>query len=296
MNSLRDCALIIAGHGSTLNPDSSAPTLTHAQTIRELVIFGEVAGCFWKEEPSYGEVFRMLDSREIYVVPNFISEGYFTKTVIPRELRLDGPVTHRNGRTICYCEPAGNHPQMTSLLLDQAARVAPGVPPGETSLLIVGHGTSLNDNSAVAAKRQVAAIQATGLYGEVAAAYMEEPPLIAEWDAFTTRPNVVVVPFFIADGLHSFEDIPVLLGMEKDPSPAAGKAGVFRNNPHPLRGRQLYYARAIGTDPGFSDIILDQVIDAPFFKSSHPTLLRHRWGPASIRRTSRACRSEIPVQ
>ena len=42
---------------------------------------------------------------------------------------------------------------------------------------------------------------------------MEEEPLIAKWDEFATQPNVVVVPFFIADGLHSYEDIPVLLGI-----------------------------------------------------------------------------------
>ncbi len=40
---------------------------------------------------------------------------------------------------------------------------------------------------------------------------MEEPPLVAEWgDRLTETEHVVVVPFFIADGLHSFEDIPVL--------------------------------------------------------------------------------------
>ena len=44
--------------------------------------------------------------------------------------------------------------------------------------------------------------------------YMEEPPLIADWATLTDTPNVVVVPFFISDGLHSYQDIPVLLGIE----------------------------------------------------------------------------------
>ena len=48
-------------------------------------------------------------------------------------------------------------------------------------------------------------------------AYMEEAPLIAKWDALSSRPNVVVVPFFIADGLHSYEDIPVLFGIGRRP-------------------------------------------------------------------------------
>ncbi|HEY5792013.1 MAG TPA: CbiX/SirB N-terminal domain-containing protein, partial [Chthoniobacterales bacterium] len=77
-------ALVLVGHGSTLNPDSSAPTLDHADAIRARGLFAEVVSCFWKEEPSMREVYRMVESGEIYIVPTFISEGYFTRTVIPR--------------------------------------------------------------------------------------------------------------------------------------------------------------------------------------------------------------------
>jgi sirohydrochlorin cobaltochelatase len=67
----------------------------------------------------------MIERDDIYVVPNFISEGYFTRTVIPRELELAGPETHRGTRTIKYCEPVGSHPRMTELLLRRAGEVAP---------------------------------------------------------------------------------------------------------------------------------------------------------------------------
>ncbi len=45
---------------------------------------------------------------------------------------------------------------------------------------------------------------------------MEEQPFIAEWDSMSETPNVVVVPFFISDGLHSYQDIPVMLGIEAE--------------------------------------------------------------------------------
>lgn len=255
----KNTALVIAGHGSTKNPDSCVPTLEHADNIRRRGIFAEVATCFWKQEPSFREVLRSVGSREIYVVPNFISEGYFTRTVIPREMGLDGRLTVRGGQTIRYCEPAGRHPLMTELLVKEARSVAPDVLPAETSLLIVGHGTGLDANSAEAAKFQAGLIAKTGVYGEVMAAYMEEPPLIAQWDTITSLPNVVVVPFFISDGLHSYQDIPVLLGIRSEEGKPASQSDVFRHNPHDLRGRQLYYGAAIGTGPGFADIILDQV-------------------------------------
>lgn len=252
-------ALIIVGHGSTQNPDSSTPTFEHAEAIRQRGLFKEVVCAFWKEEPSLRQVLHMLDADDVYVVPNFISEGYFTRTIIPRELELTGPVTSLRGKQIRYCLPVGNHPSVTQLLLKRAADVAPGVPTSETSLLIVGHGTNLNDNSAAAAKREAELIRETGRYAEVFNTYMEETPLIADWDQYTTQPNVVVVPFFIADGLHSYQDIPVLLGFEKETGPAASSRDVFRHNPHHLRNRSLYYASSIGTDPAFADLILDQV-------------------------------------
>jgi sirohydrochlorin cobaltochelatase len=257
MTDKRNSALVLVGHGSTLNPDSSAPTFQHADEIIRRGLFAEVYCSFWKEEPGLREVLRMVESDEIYVVPNFISEGYFTEIVIPRELELDGPVTRRSDKIIKYCEPVGNDPRMIDLLLHRAHVAAPHVPPEQTSLLIVGHGTSLNDKSAVAAKHQARAIREKGSYAEVSEAYMEEAPFIADWRKNSSQPNVVVVPFFIADGLHSYQDIPVLLGIESEPTAAASQQEIFRRNPYCLDGRLLYYASAIGTDPLMADIILD---------------------------------------
>jgi sirohydrochlorin cobaltochelatase len=255
-----DAALLIIGHGSTVNPDSSAPTWAHAREIERRKKFVDVQCAFWKEEPSLRDArffFADRTIREVFVVPNFISEGYFTQTVIPRELELNGSVTIRpNGQIWIYCEPVGNNPIVTELLVARAHEIAPDVEPTETALLIVAHGTELNDNSAIAAKREAERIRARGEFASVNNAYMEESPLIGEWDQLTNAPNVIVVPFFIADGLHSYEDIPKLLGIESD------GMDVFGKNPHRVRGRSLYYGRAIGTDPRFADIIVEQTLNA----------------------------------
>ena len=253
-------ALLVVGHGSTVNPDSSTPTWSHAHEIQRRKVFADVQCAFWKEEPSLRDArFFFADEtvREVFVVPNFISEGYFTQTVIPRELALDGPITTRaNGQTWIYCEPVGNNSLVTELLLARAHEIAPEIEPTETALLIVAHGTELNDNSAVAAKREAERIRARGEFASVGNAYMEESPLIAEWDQLTSALNVIVVPFFIADGLHSYQDIPKLLGIE------CQGTDVFRKNPHRVRGRSLYYGKAIGTDPRFADIIIEQTLNA----------------------------------
>src|SRR4029077_2498997 len=172
------------------------------------------------------------------------------------------------------------------LLLKRARDVAPDAVPGETSLLIVAHGTDLNENSAVAAKRETEKIRALGEYAAVLNVYMEEPPLVSDWRKLTETPNVVVVPFFISDGLHSYEDIPRLLGIAnghpersgaktKDPvelpegsitgsldfardDVRTTKRSVFRTKPYKIDSRLLFYAPSIGTDPGVVDIIIEQ--------------------------------------
>jgi sirohydrochlorin cobaltochelatase len=260
VESRSDAALLIVAHGSTVNADSSTPTRRHADEIRKRNLYADVRCAFWKEEPSLRDArFLFADStiREVFVVPNFISEGYFTQTVIPRELELKGPITARaNGQSWIYCEPVGNNPVVTELLLARAGEIAPGLEPTQTALLIVAHGTELNDNSAIAAKREAERIRARGEFASVGNAYMEEPPLVAEWDRLTNAPNVIVVPFFIADGLHSYEDIPKLLGIDSN------GMDVFGKNPYRLRDRSLYYARSIGTDPRFADIIIEQTLNA----------------------------------
>src|SRR5205085_8667354 len=147
-------------------------------------------------------------------------------------------------------EPVGNHPMMTELLLKRASEVAPSVSPSETSLLIVAHGTDLNENSAVAAKREAEKIRSLGKYSAVLNVYMEESPLVSDWKLLTSTPNVVVVPFFISDGLHSYEDIPVLLGIRNKESASAKPeaADIFRQAPYKIDGRSLFYASSIGTD------------------------------------------------
>lgn len=255
-----NAALLIVAHGSTVNPDSSAPTLAHAAEISGRKIFLRVECAFWKEEPSLRDALFLFDPqsiREVYVVPNFISEGYFTQTVVPRELELNGQITKRsNGQVWRYCEPVGNHPLMTELLLKRARDIAPDVDPAETSLLIVAHGTDLNENSAVAAKREAEKIRGVGKYAAVLNVYMEEAPLVSHWGTLTKTPNVVVVPFFISDGLHSYEDIPRLLGIKERSRPSLKE--IFRQNPYAIDGRNLFYASSIGTDPGVVDIIIEQ--------------------------------------
>ena len=180
-------ALLLLAHGSTENSDSSEPTRLLADKIRDLAVFSSVHCAFWREEPSFRQIFPAIEESEIYAVPNFISEGYFTRQVVPRELELTGKISKREGKKIYYCDPVGVHPAMTDLLQEKALDLIDGkVKPEETALIIAGHGTRLNKNSKAAISSQVDRLKKrTPPFSEILDAYLEEPPFLADWKTLT---------------------------------------------------------------------------------------------------------------
>ncbi|MEE6208716.1 CbiX/SirB N-terminal domain-containing protein [Salarchaeum sp. III] len=266
-------ALVIVGHGSHLNPGSSEPAFTHADTIRATGAFDEVREAFWKEEPSFREVLRTLESDEVFVVPLFVSEGYFTEQVIPRELRLeewsvedwesDGTAADHVtleatdvGKTIHYCGPVGTHDSMSDVIVQRAKSVTGDDDVGEGfGLAVVGHGTERNENSAKAIYYHADRIREMGRFDEVQAVFMDEDPEVDDVTEFFDAPDIVVVPLFVADGFHTQEDIPEDMGITED----------YRTGwdvPETVDGHRIWYAGAVGTEPLVADVILERAADA----------------------------------
>ena len=107
---------------------------------------------------------------------------------------------------------------MTSVVARARRKIVEAYPfprapkPGDITLFIAGHRTRQNEGSRLAVERQVEAIRALGVYGAVEALFLEEPPGIEECYRLTRTRCLVVVPFFISDGMHVLEDIPIRLG------------------------------------------------------------------------------------
>ncbi|GGN19824.1 CbiX/SirB N-terminal domain-containing protein [Halarchaeum nitratireducens] len=265
-------ALVIAAHGSHLNPGSSEPTFAHAETIRATGAFDEVREAFWKEEPSFREVLRTLESDEVYVVPLFVSEGYFTERVIPRELRLEGwnvsdwesdgtDADHATlsaadvEKTVHYCGPVGTHDAMGDVIVERARSITEDRDLADFGLAVVGHGTERNENSAKAIHYHADRLRRSGLFAEVRAVFMDEEPEVDDVATLFETDDVVVVPLFVADGFHTREDIPEDLGLTDD----------YRRGydvPTAVDGVRIWYAGAVGTEPLVADVVLERAADA----------------------------------
>lgn len=244
-----DQALVLLGHGSHLNAASSRPVYEHAARVREHGVFREVREGFWKEEPALRWVLDTVESRSIYAVPVFISEGYFTGVVLPRELGISGPVTRRGSQTIHYCPPVGTHPLMAELVLDRARTCTEGAaPPDDTVLLLVGHGTDRHARSSDVVHSIGERIRRNGPYGQVVCAFLDEDPRVEELVPELRAPHVVLVPFLVSEGWHTRETLPRSLGLtgrrtERD-------------------GRVVWYTEPVGTAPRVAEIVLERVREA----------------------------------
>ena len=271
-----DATLVIVGHGSTVNTESAAPVRQHVDELRRRKIFAQVLPAFWKEPPFVDVVVNGISTPRIFIVPLLISEGYFSEEAIPEKLglRQQGEtgfdrVQKRGAQTLYYCHPIGTHESMTDALLGRAKEIVEQFPfprapkPRDTSLFIAGHGTTVNDNSRKAIERQVELIAAMNIYNDVHAIFIEEEPRIADCYTLAAKKNIVVVPFFISDGMHTVEDIPEMLGEPKRIVQERLKSGqpTWRN-PSEKKGKLVWYTRSVGTEPHIADVILQRVGEA----------------------------------
>ena len=219
-----DATLVVLGHGTTQNPDSERPVFQHAAELRRRDLFREVREAFWNQPPQVKDVLAGLKASRVFIVPLFISEGYFATEVIPRELGFSNQLSiNHQGTTIHYCNPVGSQ----------------------------------------SIERQVDLIRARQLYAAGHAVFMDETPRIQDCYSLAQTRNVVVVPFFISDGLHVVEDIPILLGEPERVVKERLAAGqpTWRN-PTEKHGKLTWYSSAVGSDPLLTDVILERVREA----------------------------------
>jgi sirohydrochlorin cobaltochelatase len=259
-----------------LNRESGAPVFQHVSELRRRKIFAEVREGFWKQEPQVAEVLANLTVPRIFLAPLFISEGYFCERIIPKALGFETGTDNQiervqrlDSRTLFYCRPIGTHESMTSVLLARAAEVIKQFPfpraprPKDITLFIAGHGTEQEENSRAVVEGQADLIRSRKVYAAVHAVFLEEEPSITSCYQTAQTKNIVVVPFFVSDGMHVQEDIPILLGEPERIVRQRLKNGQLPwRNPSEKQNKLVWYTSSVGTEPLVADVILERVREA----------------------------------
>ena len=247
-------ALILAGHGSHISPETAATVWRHVDRLRQWRVAGEIGAAFWKEAPAFHDALRLVRADDVTIVPVFTARGYFTQTVIPTELGLSGSITQREGRVIRYARTLGEHPLLTTLVrqrIDQWLAAWSAANPTLNAremiaVAIIGHSTKLNAESRRVTEQQAEVLRAANVVAEVTAVYLDDTPAIVEAFRLTRAPILLALPYFIAEGSHVTLDIPRALGL------ATGQISAE------VQGRQLHYLPPVGNaETALTEAILE---------------------------------------
>jgi sirohydrochlorin cobaltochelatase len=119
-------------------------------------------------------------------------------------------------------------------------------------LVIIGHGTERNADSAGAIYRVTEEARRTGRFERVETGFLDQSPEVGEVLRSIENEEVVLVPFFISEGWHTQETIPDDLGLARP----AVSALTERD------GRRFWYTAPVGTFPEIAEIVLQRAREA----------------------------------
>ncbi len=239
-------ALILAGHGSHISASTAGVVWDCVDRLRQLGVADEITACFWKEPPAFSQALNMVEADDVVVVPLFTARGYFAQQALPSEMGLGGPLTRIGKRRIHLTPTIGEH-RILDAIVDERLRDAINrfnLAAAESAVAVIGHGTRRNRQSRDTARQQAERLRAANWFDEVVAVYLDDDPPIPSVYQSTRSPNIIALPYFLADGSHVGIDLPRALGI-------SGSATVGRVN-----GRAVYYCAPVGTDESICDVAL----------------------------------------
>jgi sirohydrochlorin ferrochelatase len=147
-------------------------------------------------------------------------------------------------------EPIGSRPEILGHFQKRAERLLAkrNWKPNQVSLLVASHGTPLHTGSRGAAVGLAEQLAKDG-YRTARAVFLEEEPKIADWRVLVQEGPVVVLPHFLAGGLHGSEDVPELLGI------SGSAEGWYRS-----KKNELGYGEPLGRPEEVEEMIIELAV------------------------------------
>lgn len=236
--------VILVAHGSARSAASAEPVLALAKGLRDRG-FPEVRSAFWKEEPFLHQALELTRSGTVAVLPVFLSEGYFSSTVVPRELGLRYGDNHVGGRLVHLLPPLGVNAGLAEIV---AARAQEKVPPdactSKALLVVLGHGTQRDPASAGTVLDVCASLSREGRFARVAPAFIDQDPLLANVLKDAREPVILLVPFLVAAGWHGGTTVPRELGSDSQGA-----------------RQRIVYTEPVGTHPALVELAETLLLD-----------------------------------
>ena len=252
MNSNTDkIGILIVGHGSKLAYNKEVVSTLAQKYAKIKEDYVVESGFMELSEPNIPQQFNKLKNKgvdKIIVSPAFLAHGMHTKVDIPTILGLEAanldeiPHNHSHGNhhhhhhhhreaksepvdfdgEIIYLEPFNSDDKIVDIVEERINKTIEeeNLSADDTGIVLIGHGSTLPYGKEVLC--EIAdKYKARNEDFDVELGFMRiETPTIPE--AFekiqnTGVENIIVMPVFLADGLHTKSDIPTTLGLEQIP-------------------------------------------------------------------------------
>ncbi len=264
----KDYQVLLLAHGSKSTPEGAVFVHRQAEALRQRNIFGDVQAAFLQDTPHPRDILETSEFQDIFVVPFMISEGHTIDVIIPDALSLNDTrttiETAQGVKHIALCRAIGTHRDIRrqSCHIIEELKSTHGLNTGETSALVLCHGTKRHKGSRKYAEQVLRDIQNSGLVEQSAMLFLEETPRIDEWRSCVSTRYVIVLPYLMTAGRHGAFDIPDYLGI--DTTSRAFHENVLNGTtagPYDISGRKLWYTPLVGAFDVIPDIVVSRVME-----------------------------------
>ena len=240
--------VILVAHGSARSAASAEPILALAEALRSRG-FPEVRSAYWKEEPFLHQALELTRSSTVVVLPVFLAEGYFSHTVVPRELDLHYGDNDVGDRRVHLLPPLAAADALAEIV---EARAQEAAPPGDgtsaAALVVLGHGTPRDPGSADTVLDVCACLARGAKFARVAPAFIDQEPRVENVLQDARETLILLVPFLVAPGWHGGTTVPRELDLGDD----SARHG----------GQRIIYTEPVGTHPAFVELAEALLLDA----------------------------------
>ena len=233
-------SVMIIAHGSSVSDGAQEAAMQHALTLQQSNRYGHVDVCFLVRDHATPN----LPKGEVFLLPFFMSNGYFVTRRIPDLFGLNEGLRICADRQLYQCDALGLDPELAGIISSMARDVCTeqGYAPADIHLVLVAHGSEKSRASAEATYLQQKTVESRKEFGKVSVAFLNEAPFLDKWlyDQPEEGSPLVLVGLFAAEGPHATEDVP-------------GAIAKWRK----MTGSKLpaHYAGAVGTRPEIVKLI-----------------------------------------
>jgi sirohydrochlorin cobaltochelatase len=205
-------SLVLIAHGSVAAKNSNQPLFDLADRISQSGRFDVVTPAFLNGQPAITNVLDGLPPGDVVLVPVMTSEGYYLSALPDKLLQNSCPERFR----FFVTRVVGLHDDLAGLISQRISMFHHRYrsPESDTTVVVVGHGTRRNKNSALATLRMTNQLIRIHPNLKFESAFLDQEPTARDVATKIQTANTLVVPFLISRGPHSTIDVPEAFGLQ----------------------------------------------------------------------------------